>query len=123
MKRNTTPTLTVKINLPLDSVKRIEFIFKEEISKEYPALIHKKLEKADFKLKDENTTECFHLLLSFTTEETMLLPEGDVYMDTLIELNGGIVPETVVVRLNVNETLFEEVYKSGTDKHSGASDG
>lgn len=122
MKQNTTPTLPVRIHMPLADVKHIEFIFKEEKSKNYPALLYKKFDKEDFKIQEEDTSECFLFLLPFTAEETMAMPEGEVYMDTLIELNDGKLPETEIVKLNVNETLFEEVYESGRDKSTGNSD-
>ena len=123
MKQNTTPILPIRIHMPLAEVKHIEFIFKEEKSKNYPALLHKKFEKEEFKIQEEDTSECFLFLLPFTAEETMAMPEGDIYMDTLIELNGGLLPQTDIVKINVKETLFEEVYNRGTNKHTGASDG
>ena len=123
MKQNTTPTLPVRIHMPLADVKHIEFIFKEEKSKNYPALLHKKFKKEEFKIQEEDTSECFLFLLPFTAEETMSLPEGDIYMDTLIELNGGMIPQTEIIKLNVEETLFREVYGNGENNHTGASDG
>ena len=110
MKRNTTPTIPIKIHTALDNVKRVEFIFADKNSQYAIIYLHKILEN-EIPVAEGDTTENFTVLLPFSASETMKLPAGDVYMDTRIILNNGKIPETKIVKINVEETFFKEVYK------------
>lgn len=109
MKQNTTPTVSVSIPVPFSQIKRIEFIFKKHKDSIYPALLHKVYSVNDIPLAEGDTTESFVVLLPFTAEETMSLPVGEIYMDTLIVMADGSIPQTNIVKVDVAATLFEEV--------------
>ena len=111
MKRNTTPTLPIKINMPFENVTRIEFIFKKNASEYATTLLHKVFED-EIPVRDGDTSKSFTVNLKLNAEETMRLSEGDVYMDTRIVLTGNLIPSTKIVKINVAETLFREVYRS-----------
>ena len=116
MKRNTTPALPIKIHMPFGEVKRLEFIFKAGIGDYYPALVHKTFEsqeKIPIEGEEVDANESFVVKLKLDAKDTMSLPAGEVYMDTLIVLNDGFIPETKIVTINVEETLFSEVYSGG----------
>lgn len=110
MKRNTTPTLKIKINLPFENINSIEFVFKKEKNDYAAVLLHKVIAVADINIQPGDTSECFTVLLPLTAEETMKLPAGSVYMDTRLVLSNNVIPETEVVHFNVDETLFSEVF-------------
>ena len=120
MKLNTTPTIPVRIPVSFEDVSRVELIFKKENSKKYPALLHKVFNKEDITIEQGTTDGYFILQVPFTAEETMSLPAGEVYMDTLLVLEGEVIPETNIITLNVRETLFEEVYQGGRNNVEGA---
>lgn len=107
IKRNTTPTIPITIHLPFECIKKIEFKFKDECSEIYPDLLHKSYEKDKIKVNEKNETK-FVMLVSFSAAETMKLPEGSVFMDTRIVLEDGSVPETKIVRIDVEKTFFGE---------------
>lgn len=117
MKQNTTPVLPIEILMPFENIQRIEFIFKRlntnnynnDLYRSYPALIHKIFEGADIPIA-ETTNESFVVRVPFTAEETLKIPVGPVYMDTRIVFVDGSIPETEIVKINMNATLFEEVY-------------
>lgn len=114
LKRNTTPTLPVKVHIPLDGVKRVEFVFKEKKMDKYPELLRKVYDVNNGGIpvkEDEDTSESFTVLCAFTAEETMKLPEGIVFMDTRPVLIDGTIPGTDIVEINVTPTLFGEVYE------------
>lgn len=109
MKRGTTPTLPIKIKMPFSNVKSIEFIFKKDISEYSNTLLYKVFEN-NIPVKEQGDTE-FVVELSLTAEETMRLSVGDVYMDTRIILTGDLIPETKIIKVNINDTLFRQVYE------------
>lgn len=119
MKQNTTPILPIEILMPFEGIKRIEFIFKRlntnnynnDQYRSYPALVHKILEGDDIKLAEGDTSEKFIVRVPFTAEETLKMPVGPIYMDTRIVFENGCIPETEIVKINMNATLFEEVYE------------
>lgn len=109
MKRNTTPTIPIKIHTSFDNVKRVEFIFADKDSQFARIFLHKIFE-SEIPVAEGDTTESFTVLLSLSTSETMKLPAGEVYMDTRIILKNGNIPETEIVKIDVKNTLFKEVY-------------
>jgi hypothetical protein len=109
MKRGTTPTLPIKIKMPFSNVKSIEFIFKKDVSEYSNALLYKAFEN-NIPVKEQSDIE-FVVELSLTAEETMRLSVGDVYMDTRIILTGDLIPETKIIKVNINDTLFRQVYE------------
>ena len=111
MKRNTTPTLPIKINMPFENVTRIEFIFKKNASEYATTLLHKVFED-EIPVRDGDTSEGFIVDVRLTAEETMRLTVGEVYMDTRIVLTDNLIPATKIVKIDVKETLFREVYRS-----------
>ena len=113
IKRNTTPVLPIKVHMPLESIKRIEFLFKEAPMDKFPELIRKAYDAENGGIpirEEESTGESFTVFCEFTAEETMKLPEGPVYMDTRPVLSDGTIPNTKIVEITVTPTLFSEVY-------------
>lgn len=108
MKRGTTPTIPIRINMPFDNVIRVEFIFKKIASEYAQTLLHKVFE-GEIPIRQGDTTENFIVDLNLTADETMNLSVGDIYMDTRIVLTGDLIPATKIVKMNVSETLFREV--------------
>lgn len=108
MKQNTTPTVSVSIPVPLNNISRIEFIFKKHKDSIYPTLLHKVYNRNSIPLASGDTSENFVVLLPFTADETMNLPVGEVYMDTLIVMTDGSIPPTNIVQLDITATLFGE---------------
>lgn len=111
MKRGTTPTLPIRINMPFDNVQRVEFIFKKVPSEYGKTLLYKIFEK-EIPIREGDTSKSFIVDVSLTAEETMSLPAGEVYIDTRITLTGNLIPKTNMVKSDVKETLFREVYRS-----------
>lgn len=118
MKQNTTPVLPIEILIPFESIKRVEFIFKRlntnnynnDLYKSYPALVHKFFEGEDLTAIVTPANDAFVVKVPFTAEETLKMPTGTIYMDTRIVFLDGSIPETEIVPINMNATLFEEVY-------------
>lgn len=110
MKRGTTPTLPIKINMPFSNIKSIEFIFCTDKTEYSNTLLYKAFE-GNIPIKEQNDND-FVVGLSLTAEETMRLSAGDVYMDTRIVLTGNLIPETSIEKVNISNTLFRQVYKS-----------
>lgn len=112
MKRRNPCTISVQIkNNTSYSVNKIDFIFKpyktentiESVKKSYTATGSSEVTKGD----DEGL-----YLVPFSAEDTLKFEPGQtLYMDTRIELidnNGGkVYPETGVVTLTMDGTLFE----------------
>lgn len=97
--------------MPFENIQALEFIFKSDKADYYPALLHKKFETREkIPIETGDTSENFVVKLPLSAEETMKLTVGEVYMDTRIVLTGGVIPETKIVKINVYETLFSEVY-------------
>lgn len=110
MKRNTTPTLCISINIELDTVKEIEFIFKSQIRERSDSLISKKYTRDTMVTSKGNAPGEVLFFMEFTASETMKLPEGTIYMDTRIVTNDNKILETEIVSFDMNRTLFSEVY-------------
>ena len=108
MKRNTTPTIPIKIHTALDNVKSVEFAFANEDSQYARIFLHKIFEN-EIPVAEGDTTESFTVLLSLSASETMNLPAGEVYMDTRIILKNGNIPKTKIVKIDVDNTFFKEV--------------
>ena len=110
MKRNTTPTIPIKIHTAFENVKRVEFIFASENSQYAIIYLHKILEN-EIPVAEGDTKESFTVLLTLSASETMKLPAGEIYMDTRVVLNSGEIPETKIVKIDMKNTFFKEVYK------------
>ena len=115
MKRYTTPTLPVTVQMPFDQVKSIEFIFKEDLTDESPILLHKKfMNREDIPIEPSAATTEFTVNLPFEAEETAKLMVGEVFMDTLIILTNDAIPTTSIVKIIVDQSFFAEVYANGS---------
>lgn len=108
MKQGTTPTLPIKIKVPFENVKRVEFIFKKNISKNSDILLYRVFE-GNIPI-EESAADSFIVKLALSDKETMRLSVGDIYMDTRVTMLDGNIPETKIVKINISETLFEEAY-------------
>lgn len=101
IKRNTTPTLPIKIKTSPDSIKSIEFMFGDSDTEYARIYLHKKLE-GNIPIDKISDSE-FIVNLELAADETLRLPVGDVYIDTRIELNDGKVPPTKIAKVeNIN---------------------
>lgn len=104
MKRRTTPTLKVQINIDKDEVSTIIFLFKQIRDESAPVKLEKIYPK-DVVYDSEN--KCY--LIPFTEEDTALFePQTEFYMDTKITTIDGKVPETDIVRMFMRDTLFDD---------------
>ena len=109
MKQGTTPTLPIKIKVPFENVKRVEFIFKKNISKNSDILLYRVFE-GNIPVEEPIAEDHFIVKLALSDKETMRLSVGDIYMDTRVTMLDGNIPETKIVKINISETLFEEAY-------------
>lgn len=109
MKQGTTPTLPIKIKVPFENVKRVEFIFKKNISKNSDILLYRVFE-GNIPVEEPAADDHFIVKLALSDKETMRLSVGDIYMDTRVTMLDGNIPETKIVKINISETLFEEAY-------------
>jgi hypothetical protein len=109
MKQGTTPTLPIKIKVPFENVKRVEFIFKKNISKNSDILLYRVFE-GNIPVEEPTAEDHFIVKLALSDKETMRLSVGDIYMDTRVTMLDGNIPETKIVKINISETLFEEAY-------------
>lgn len=100
MKRGTTPVIPVSIDMDIELVSEVTFIFKKEYKEESPALL-KKVFPNDVAYYDG----MFQIPL--TEDETRLF-KNDFYMDTRIVTISGTIPETSVCHLYMNSTLFSK---------------
>ena len=107
VKKNTTPTLPITVNLPLNQVKRLEFIFKKKKTGSHPALLHKTFTAGKIPVDESaSSNDYFVVLLELTAKETSRFQVGEMFMDTRAELTDGSVPETEIVAFDVTPTLF-----------------
>ena len=104
MQRGRTPTLQLSIcNLDIESVDRIDFMFKQERSEDCTTQVLKTYPSADVTV-DANGV----FSLQWTAEETRVFaPNKTFYLDVRpIDKDGNII-ETVMVILTMNDTLFK----------------
>lgn len=100
MKQGIKFLLRVDVGMNLSDIEKMEFIFKQGDKK---ALFQYPSDSA--KVIDENT-----LGLLWTAEDTYQFKPEIIEMDTRITLkNSEYQPETEIVRVVMNKTLFEEV--------------
>lgn len=111
MKRNTTPTLCISINVDKTTIKEIEFIFKSKNNERASALLSKKFSAETMKTSAGILPGEVLFFVDFSTEETMMLPEGVIYMDTRIVTTENKILETEIASFDMNKTLFSEVYE------------
>lgn len=105
MKQGTHFILPVEFDLDLDTVERIEFVFKQE--KRLNSDIVKVNTYPDDCTRQENTNV---ILIPWTRDETFRFASGRLlYMDTRITLrNSDNQPETEILPIKMNPTLFRE---------------
>ena len=100
MKHYTTPVLEVTLDIPVETVQSIKFLFEQERDSEAEALLMKHYPG---EVKYENGV----YKVPITQEETALFAaEKYFYMDTLIVDQTGKVPETPIVSLFMSRSLF-----------------
>ena len=106
MKRRTTPVIPVRFNrLAVDDIETIDFLFRQErdetsepyVTKTYPTDVTYDAERNRY-------------MVPLSEDETALfLEDHEFFMDTKITLKGnGMVPETNIIRLIMNGTLFDD---------------
>ena len=106
MKRRTTPTMQVRFNRIANSdISTIEFLFRQEKAENSEPHLLK-----TYPTEVEYDPERDRYLVPWTEGETALfLEDHEMYLDTRIRLKGNnAVPETNIVKLIMNGTLFEE---------------
>lgn len=102
MKRRTTPVLEVIIDIPSESIAKIEFVFKQEKEETAEALV---LKSYPGEVYFDDGVCC----IPWTSEETALFKGGrNFYMDTRITDPVGHVPDTPIITLFMSKTLFSE---------------
>ena len=114
IKRNTTPTLPIVVEVPFENIRKIEFVFKRKIDPTSPALVKRKYsidsaEGIPIREGEDNSKE-FTVLMKLKAKETAELLAGESYMDTLIVFKDGTIPDTEIIPAKIKETLFMEVY-------------
>lgn len=106
MKRGTTPTLPVRVNIDNASTASVTFVFKQTKEEDATALVTKEW-PTDEEVTYDSEKERY--LIEWTEAETRLFVADQVFfMDTKVVLNSGKIPETNIVMLRMNPTLFEE---------------
>ena len=108
MKRGTTPELKVRLYIDNASTASVTFVFKQTMEEDATALVTKTWTSAeDDDVTYDSERECY--LIEWTEAETRLFVANQVFfMDTKPVLTSGKIPETPIVMLKMNPTLFEE---------------
>ena len=101
MKRGTTAVIPVKILLNHEDIKSVDFIIKEKKESKADTLISRNYPE-DVVFNGE------FYLLELTEEETTSLNAGVVYLDTRIVTKEDKIPNTRIVTVRVDDTLFGE---------------
>ena len=106
MKQGLRFTMAVEFDIDLDTVKKIEFLFKQKGNSSDTALKTATYPEDATRKGTENI-----ILIPWTQAETYLFQAGkSFYLDTRITLNDtDNQPETNIVELTMNPTLFSEV--------------
>ena len=117
IKRNATAQIPIEVGIPVDDIVSIEFLFKKEKNPSAPELLKKRFKKEDLIIPEGNSNEeGFSMLMTLKPDETFRLEVGKVYMDTQAVLIDGTVPNIPIVEVDdVTQTLYSEVYKSGSE--------
>ena len=103
-KRRTTSFLAVRFNKAVNSdVNNIDFIFRQERDEDSePYLLKNYPRDVRYDRKGDR------YIIPWTQQETaMFLEDHAFYMDTRVVLTGGEIPETNIVKLIMNATLFD----------------
>lgn len=99
MKQGTNFILPVEIDIDLDKVEQIEFVFKQK------SVEHTFTYPSDIAVREGNTIN-----LIWTQADTYKFIADKVEMDTRITLiNSPYNPETPIVVFHMDRTLFKEV--------------
>ena len=103
-KRRTTSFLAVRFNKVVNAdVNNIDFIFRQERDEDSePYLLKNYPRDVRYDRKGDR------YIIPWTQQETaMFLEDHAFYMDTRVVLTGGEIPETNIVKLTMNATLFD----------------
>lgn len=101
MKRRTTPTVRVNIDIDVSEVAKIDFLFKQDFDENCEASV-KKTYPTEVTI-DENGLFCVEL----SADETAKFKGRSwLYLDVRPVLKNGKVPATNIVQLNMNPTLY-----------------
>lgn len=85
------------------AITSIEFLFKSRLSENAPTVIYKCF-PGDDTAYDPETQTC---AVFFREEDTRLLRACEsIYMDTRVVYEDGVMPETIVKKFEIQETLF-----------------
>lgn len=108
IKKNTTPTIDIKINgVTSTQIKKVILGFKEKDSENYPLLLRKETNKI------ENTMDGgSKISVTLTTEETLLLKEGDIFVDVYPIGNNIVYNTGRPIRYEVYGSFFKEAITS-----------
>ncbi len=94
--------MPVKIAINLDTVERIEFIFKQKVH--YKTFTY----PSEFVKRSTSVPDALNILWS--AEDAWEFAPGKVGLDTKIFLKNSVYnPETKIVMIDLHDTLFEEV--------------
>ena len=100
MKPYTTPVLEVTLDIPVETVASIKFLFKQEDKQEAATLLLKKY-------PDEIKCEDGIYKIPFTQAETDLFAQNQYfYLDMLVTDQTGKIPRTPILSLFMSKTLF-----------------
>lgn len=105
MKRRTTPTLVMGCNIANTDIESIEFLFKQYDSEECETKVVKVYPGPDVSYDSEKD----EYAINWTEEETAVFAENqDFFCDPRVTLESGKIPETNIVKLRMNHTLWSE---------------
>ena len=107
MKRGTTPTIRIQHDLDMSTVKRVDFLFKQNKNELEKAILVKTYNPSDTSAEVNEQSGVFRIPL--TADETRLFKSGTAfYCDPRITLVNGDIPETEILTLQCCSTLWGE---------------
>lgn len=102
MKRGTTPTLPIEHELDISTVETVRFLFKQKKSEDAPAIL---IKNYPGDVSEKNGV----FSIPFTEQETRRFKPGEeFYCDPKIKFVNGSIPETEILTLVCNATLWGE---------------
>lgn len=120
MKQFATSKVSVKFpDIDLENAEQVDFVIKADLERDSFALVKARWDKVPpnsintyIEVPDPVDGEFSFEIPADLTSHFPITKDGCVFLDTRVKLSDGTIPETPIIRLRVEPTLFSEDYET-----------